>query len=513
VGRFADAARKTAIGYPAPGWGPPGVGSLSSTLISGVPITQDMALGVLAFTAGVRLIAEDIASLPLITYKRLDKGKERAPNHPAYALLHDSPNPEMTAMVWRETGVGHMYTWGNWYAEKELNGYGVPVRLWPLRPDRMIKVEMKGGKRVYTYRLPDGSTEELPARNIFHVPGFGFDGLVGYSRLTLMRRAIEAAMAVEEYGLRTFAQGARPGVTILSKNQLSKDAKRNIVDSWDENHKGLSNAQRTAILDEGMELDQIGFPPEDAQFLESRRFSVEEMARGLRLSPHKLSDYSRATFSNIEESNIDHVVGTLRPVAVRIEQQLNKDIIGDPVYFAEHLFDALLRGKTLERAQANQIRIQSGTLSPDEAREMENQNPIADGSGDTYLAPLNMTPLDMLANAVASRTNTPAEPNPADTLLAALTAFVLKDQQPPVTFGPGSIKVDTHSAPITVSPAEVNVTIEKGATQVDNHVTPGSVNVAPAAVNVTVPEPAKTRKVLTRDDKGRITGSIEEPTA
>jgi len=390
------------IGWPNVGWQPP-YGWSGDTIAA--TVNQSTAMGVGAFTAGIRLIAEDIASMPLIVYERLERGKRRAPEHPAYQILHDSPNPEMTSMVFRETGVAHMYSWGNWYAEKELNGLGVPVRLWPLRPDRMTP-EWKDGKRVYKYVLPDGSGVVLPARNVFHVPGWGFDGLIGYSRVTLMRRALEAAMVSAEYGLRTLNNDARPGVTIRHPQQLSPAAKINIADSWDERHSGLSNAQRTAVLDEGMTIEHTGFSPEDAQFLESKQWSTVEVAQGLRLAPHKLSDFTRATFSNIEEANIDHVVGTLGPPSVRIEQQMDKDIIGDRRYFCEHLQDSLLRGKTLDRYNA--YRLASGGvpwMNGDEIRERENMNPMPDGQGEVYLAPLNTSPIDLLAEAVLANTN------------------------------------------------------------------------------------------------------------
>lgn len=403
MGIFAKAAMKAAVGYPNPGWAPPA--GVTGSTITGVAVNHDSAvMGINAFSAGIRLIAEDIASMPLILYERLDKGKRRAPEHPAYSMLHDSPNPEMTSMVFRETGVAHMYSWGNWFAEKELNGVGVPVRLWPLRPDRMtVEFDRDTGKRIYKYRLPNGTGVVIPAKRMFHVPGWGFDGLVGYSRVRLMRRALEAAVVTEEYGLRTFSNDARPGVTIKHKEQLSPIAKKNIAESWDEAHAGLSNVQRTAVLDEGMELDQMGFPPEEAQFLESRTFSVVEIARGLRLAPHKLSDFSRATFSNIEEANIDHVVGTLGPACTRIDQQINKDIVSDPRYFVEHLLDAMLKGKTIDRYNA--YRLASGGASwmnADEIRERENLNPLPDGAGEVYLAPLNMTPVELLAEAVTA---------------------------------------------------------------------------------------------------------------
>jgi len=400
VGIFAKAAMKASgIGWPNPGWQPP-YGYTGDSIAT--TVNQNTAMGVSAFTAGIRLIAEDLASLPLITYRRLGKGKERAPDHPAYAMLHNSPNPEMTSMVFRETGIGHLYSWGNWYAEKELNGLGVPVRLWPLRPDKM-KVELGTGKRAYKYTLPDGKGVIIPTERIFHVPGWGFDGLIGYSRVTLMRRALESAIVTSEYGLRTLANDARPGVTIKHKEQLSKAAKTNIAESWDEAHQGLTNAQRTAVLDEGMEIEHTGFSPEDAQYLDSRKWSTVEVAQGLRLPPHKLSDLTNAHFTNIEESNIDYVVA-LTPPATRIEQQIGKDILGNPQYFTEHLFDSLLRGKTLDRYNAYRIATNGAAwMNADDVSALENRNPLPDGKGQVYLAPLNSAPVELLADALEAR--------------------------------------------------------------------------------------------------------------
>lgn len=405
MGHFARAL-KAGIGYPNPGWAPPygyagAVDSIATT------VNQTTAFGVSAFTAGIRLIAEDLAHLPLITYERLEKGKRRATEHPQYAMLHDSPNPEMTSMVFRETGIGHLYSWGNWYAEKELNALGLAVRLWPLRPDRMtVRLDPATGRRQYQYQLPKGETVTLPARNVFHVPGWGFDGLIGYSRVTLMRRALESAIVAAEYGLRTLANDARPGVTIKHPNQLSEPAKKNIADSWDERHAGLTNAQRTAVLDEGMTIEQLGFSPEDAQYLGSRQLATIEISQGLRLPPHKLSDLTNAHFTNIEESNIDYVVGTLGPPATRIEQQIQKDILGDPRYFTEHLFEKLLRGKTLDRFNAYRIASNGAAwLNADDISEMENRNPLPDGKGSVYLAPQNMAPVELLAEAVLGNGN------------------------------------------------------------------------------------------------------------
>jgi HK97 family phage portal protein len=442
MGVFARAL-KAGVGYPNPGWAPP-YGYSGDSIAA--PVNQNTAMGVGAFTAGIRLIAEDIASMPLITYERLAKGKRRAPEHPAYAMLHDSPNPEMTSMVFRETGVAHMYSWGNWYAEKELNGLGVPVRLWPLRPDRMtVEISRETGKREYKYRLPDGSGVIIPADRMFHVPGWGFDGLIGYSRVTLMRRALESSIVATDYGLRTLANNARPGVTIMSKEQLTKTAKTNIVESWDEMHAGLSNSQRTAILDEGMTLDTMGFSPEDAQFLGSKQWSTVEVAQGLRLAPHKLSDFTKATFANIEEANIDHVVGTLGPPVTRIEQQISKDIIADPRYFTEHLMEGLLRGKFKERVEGEVALRLNGLATDDELREIENRNPLTVEERQGLLLPLNSVPassydaLGMTANQrgllVAALVRAGYDPK------AALLAYGLPDV-PHTGFLPATVQTE-----------------------------------------------------------------------
>ena len=530
---------KAAIGYPTPGWAPP-YGQAIDTIAA--TVNQSTAMGVGAFTAGIRLIAEDIASMPLITYERLETGRRRALEHAAYAMLHDAPNPEMTSMVFRETGVAHMYSWGNWYAEMELNGLGVPVRLWPLRPDRMtVKVDRLTGKRVYMYRLPSGEGLIIPASRIFHVPGWGFDGLVGYSRVTLMRRALEGAIVASEYGLRTLANDARPGVTIRHPQQLTPTAKKNIAESWDESHAGLTNAQRTAVLDEGMTLEETGFSPEDAQFLESKQWSLVEVAQGLRLAPHKLSDFTRATFSNIEEANIDHVVGTLGPPVKRIEQQISKDILGPGRFYAEHLMEGLLRGKFKDRVDGEvQLRL-NGLATESELRALENRNPLTDDERRGLLLPLNSVPasafdaLGMTANQrgllVAALVRAGYDPT------VALSVYGLPDI-PHTGFLPATVQTEPLLDPKAAEPAEIkidaeprpdmvealkaamtlsqrpienhtHVTIEKGAIQSD--VKTGDTHVSTPAPVVIPAEQRTVTKRVKRDASGQITDIIEIP--
>jgi HK97 family phage portal protein len=389
MGLFARGL-KAGVGWPNIGWQPPA--GYTGKSITDITVNADTAMSVGAFSAGVRLIAEDAASLPFnVMVHMTGGGARKAFEHPSYKTLHDAANPDMTAMVWHETMLGHYLTWGNCYSEKEFDGLGNTVRLWPLRPDRMTPKRNEAGKRIYPYQLRDGTTVVLPARNVLHVPAFGFDGLVGYSRITLARRAFENAIAVEEYGLYTFANGAQPGVAIKHPQSLSKDAKKNLRESWDEAHQGLSNTQRTAVLDEGMGIEQIGFPPQDAQFLETKQQTTIDMAQLLRLPPHKLSDLTNAHFTNIEESNIDYVIGTLMPPLTKFEQQVNKDLLSGP-YYSKHNVGALLRGNAKDRAEFYQIMRQNGIYTDDEIRAFEDLNPLSPEERQHILWPLNSVP-------------------------------------------------------------------------------------------------------------------------
>jgi HK97 family phage portal protein len=372
--RHAVNEMKSGIGWPNPGWAPPS--GYVGTSATGVTINEDRANTVAAWFAGIRNISEDVAVAPLHVYRRNGRNADKATDLPVYRMLHDAPNPEMTSFTFRSTLQAHAMAWGNGYAEKELNAQGRCIALWPLRPDRM-EVVWEGGKRVYHYR-PTAMAQpiRITSDRVFHLPGLGFDGLQGYSLLRLARETLGQTIALREYGGRVLNNDARPGVILTHPGVLSKTARENIADSWDANHGGFGNAGRTAVLEEGITVSTIGFPPEDIQFLESQKWHVTEVARWLRIAPHKIGDLERATFSNIEEQNIDHVTSTLRAWFVRWEQQLDKDVVQDPDLFCEHNLDAALRGKTLERAQANVLKINAGAAVPNEWRAQDNQNPL-----------------------------------------------------------------------------------------------------------------------------------------
>ena len=384
--RLSKAARTPGIGYPHIGWAPPAGYVQASS--SGVIVNEDKANTVAAWFAGVRAIAQDVSTLPLITYRRVGDAKERATDHPMYRLLKVAPNPEMTSVTWRETAMGHLLNWGNAYAERELDTRGRTIALWPLRPDRM-RVKMRDGKKVYFYRVTETAAEtELESRRVFHIPGMGYDGLVGHPLLTLARETLGQTIGLRDYQGRVLANDARPGVILTHPKELSDQARTNIAKSWEDAHGGFNNAGRTAILEEGMTVTALGLPRSDMLFIEGQKWQVSEVARWLRLAPHKLGDLDRATFSNIEEQNIDYVASTLQPWAAKWEQQINKDLLFRNDMYAEHLMDAALRGKTLDRYQAFAIAVQNKAMTPNEWRAFENWNPVPWGD-DPVLTPNN----------------------------------------------------------------------------------------------------------------------------
>lgn len=360
--------------------------------VTGVSVTPDSALAYSAVLACIRVLSESVATLPLLVYERMDRGKRRAVDHWLFPLLHDAPNPAMTRFEWMTTVVGHLAGWGNHFSEIQVNGAGRPVALWPLRPDRMTV----GGSPVmgltYDYRVPgEAAPRPLQADRVLHIRGLGADGVLGYSVLRLAREAVGLGLATQEFGSRWFGNGARPAVVLEHPGQLSDPAYKRLEESWNARHQGLENAHRVAILEEGMKIEQIGIPPEDSQFLETRKFQRNEIASIFRVPPHMIGDLERATFSNIEHQGLEFVQYTLGPWLVCIEQRLVMSLLSPAErarLFAEFLVAGLLRGDTKSRYDAYAVARNWGWMSANDVRELENLNPIADG--DIYLQPLNM---------------------------------------------------------------------------------------------------------------------------
>lgn len=376
-----------------PGWVVKGYGQES---YAGEYVTVEGALSVASVLSAFTILMEDTASLPLITYRRLKRGKERDVNSPYYILLHDMPNPEHTSLVYREFIMGHLLGWGNHYSQKIWDRRGILRELWPLRPDRM-QVIRKDGQRQYIYREMNGNQRTFRQEDIWHIPAFGFDGLIGYSRITLARNAIGLSMAAEKFGSNFYKNGANFDIAITHPGELSDTAFERLNEDLKEKHTGVENSHKPMILEEGMSIEKIGIPPDDAQFIETRRFQLGEIARMFRVPPHMLGDVERSTSwgSGIEQQELGYLSHTLRPWLKRIEQGAHKDLLleserKDTVI--EHLVEDFLRTDIGARMAAYVSAITNGIMTRNEARERENLIPL-DGL-DRILMPLNMTTVE-----------------------------------------------------------------------------------------------------------------------
>lgn len=363
---------------------------------TGIWVDAGTAMTSAVVYACVNVLAQTIASLPLLVYRRLPSGgKERSPEHRLYSILHDAPNPEMTSYEFRACLVGHVCLWGNAYAEIEMSDAGING-LWPLRPDRMTPARNEAGELVYDYRLPSGQTKRFRFQQIMHWRGLSSNGIIGYSPIQQAAEAIGLDLATRQYGAKFFGNDSRPGGILTHPNKLSPDAAKRLKASWEDAHRGLSNSQRVAVLEEGVQWTAIGIPPEQAQFLETRRYGRAEIAALYRVPLHLINDLERATFSNIEHQSLEFVQYSLVPWLVQIEQGIKRDLFrisdGKRTHFAEHLVDGLLRGDVASRFGAYQVARQNGWLNANEIRMLENLNPIPGEEGSTYLWPANMTP-------------------------------------------------------------------------------------------------------------------------
>ena len=369
---------------------------------AGKRVTDRTALQHIAVYACVRVLSEAIAQLPLHVYKYNDSGKERVPQHTLYFLLHDQPNPEMTSFVFRETLMSHLLIYGNAYAQIIRNGRGDVLGLYPLMPDKMKVDRDEKNRLIYIYSRYDEANPNLKeqgdivlyADEVLHIPGLGFDGLVGYSPIALAKNAIGISIACEEYGASFFGNGASPS-GVLEHPGVIKNPER-VRDAWQRAYGGR-NAHKVAVLEEGMKFTPIAIPNNEAQFLETRKFQIEEIARMYRVPLHMIGDLDHATFSNVEHLSLDFVKYSLDPWIVRWEQSLQKALLSDSEkgrYFIKFNVDGLLRGDYASRMQGYSIGIQNGFLCPNDVRELEDMNLIPEEKGGfTYMVNGSMSRL------------------------------------------------------------------------------------------------------------------------
>lgn len=367
---------------------------------AGKNVNERSAMQLTAVYACVRILAEGVAGLPLHLHKCGKNGsREKAVDHPLYFLLHDEPNPEMTSFVFRETLMTHLLLYGNCYCQIIRDGRGQVTALYPLMPNRMSVDRDEKGQLYYTYlrsseeadTMKKGTVYLLP-EDVLHIPALGFDGLVGYSPIAMAKNSIGMGLACEEYGAKFFANGAAPS-GVLEHPGTIKDITR-LRESWNAIYGGSKNAGKVAILEEGMHYSPISISPNEAQFLETRKFQVDEIARIFHVPPHMIGDLERSTFSNIEHQSLEFVKYTLNPWVCRWEQALTKSLLSPKEkqeYCIKFNVDGLLRGDYQSRMNGYAVGRQNGWMSANDIRELENMDRISEEQGgDLYLVNGNM---------------------------------------------------------------------------------------------------------------------------
>lgn len=363
---------------------------------SGKAVNERTAMQTSAVYACVRILAESVAGLPLHVYERTANGsKSTKPSHPLYRLLHDEPNREMTSFVFRETLMSHLLLWGNAYAQIIRDGRGFPIALYPLLPDRMAVDRNESGELVYTYQSDKGQVK-LRRENVLHIPGLGFDGLIGYSPIAMAKNAVGLALATEDYGATFFANGANPGGVLEHPGVIKPEQADRLRESW-QSQFGGANAHKVAVLEEGLKFHQMSIPPEQAQFLETRKFQINEIARIFRVPPHMVGDLEKSSFSNIEQQSLEFVKYTLDPWVVRWEQSLQQALIlpsEKATIFIKFNLDGLLRGDYQSRMQGYSTGIQNGFMSVNDVRSLEDMNLLtSEEGGDLHFVNGNMVKL------------------------------------------------------------------------------------------------------------------------
>jgi HK97 family phage portal protein len=358
---------------------------------TGMGVSPEAALNYIAVYQCVRVLANVFAQLPLKLYRRRPGGgRDEATDHPLYRTLHLSPNPSMTSFVWRKVAMRDIATYGNHYSEIAYDSVG-RLQLWPIKPERIQVRWGDDGMKRYFYLSPRGGRKELAPGSVFHMQGQTSDGLVGYSPISDLRRSLSLASSAERYATSVFDNGARPAVVLSHPKSLTKPAQERLAAQMDE-LRGAANAGKTVVLEEGLTVTPIGFPPEDALFLSAQLQQHRLIYGAYGVPPHKVGDLERATFSNIEQQALEFIQDGAMPWLVNAEQEFSVQLIDEDDVFANFVVDGYLRGDALSRAQALQIRWQHGTLTGDEWRELENENPLPDDIGSQTYIPVNYAP-------------------------------------------------------------------------------------------------------------------------
>ncbi len=409
----------------------PAVPLTSSTLVdwlagpkvhAGVAVTEQSSLGMSAVWRSVNLLAGTGAGLPLHPYQRGQGVRRLVPDASPAATLLDEPHPDLTPFELWEIVYGHLLLWGNAYLRKLTNRLGQVVELWPIHPSR-VKAgrESETGTKVY---LIDGDVDaEWTDEKILHIPGWGYDGVCGVSPIRLARQGIGLALAAEEFGARLFGSGSLASGILQTEQRLEEGQATALKKRWQSKVGGLEKAHEVVVLDAGLKWQALSIPPEDAQFIESRRFQVEEIARMFGVPPHMLAatDKSTSWGTGIEQQSLAFVIYTLRPWLIRVEQRVSRLLKPHNAY-ARYAVEGLLRGDSQTRAEFYKAMWEIGVYSTNDIRRLEEQEPVA--GGDVRYRPLNMGVLGQADVDPAAGGGQPAEDPTAPTLDQAQARYL-----------------------------------------------------------------------------------------
>jgi HK97 family phage portal protein len=371
-------------------------------MLNGVQLNNVTAMQYSAVWACIHVLAETFASCKCYLYQKLPDGsRRRAVENPLYDVLTYVAAPNMPAYYLRETMQYHVLSGGNAYAEKVLDSKGEVAQLNMLLPVNVLPAQDYNTGEIY-YNVNDrGKLYKLPAEKILHIPGLGYNGVIGYSPLAMARRAIILGMSSEELGNKFFENGALATGVLETDKPLKEDAWQRLKEQFRARYEGRSNAGSTMILEGGMKFNRISVNPEEAQFLETRKYQTEEIARFYRVPLHLIQNLEKSTYSNIEQQTIDFYQNTMLPWFVRWEQFMNMRCLTrrqrQDGYYCEFDMLSMLRGDNQSRANMLHLMRQDGIINADEWRERENMNPLPDGQGKTVFINGNMLPVEEAA--------------------------------------------------------------------------------------------------------------------
>ena len=402
-------------------WTNMGGGGNSTSTLSGVKVNEDRVNGLSAYYACLRVVSEDVGKLPLNVYRKTKGGgKEIDTDNPIQWLLHSEPNNFMTSMIWRASVTANALGHGMGYSHIQRNALKEPIGFFPIESQRVeVEVVGKGSMQELIYKVSKGTgkPDVIKAKDMLVIPNLGSNGLVGWSVLKIAAQSLGLTIAAQDFGASFFGNGAALKGVLTVNGKLKDDGRKRLRNGWNDLYSGVNNSCKTAILEDGATYSALTIPPNDAQFLETRNFQVEEIARWFRVPPNKIQHLLHATFSNVEQENLSYTNDTLKSWLIKWEQEINRKLFAESKgeVFAEHNMNALLRGDQAARSAFYTSLFNLGSLSPNEIRGFENQNPIPDG--DNYFVQMNMTTLDRaVAGEVAGETeedtvNTDVIPN------------------------------------------------------------------------------------------------------